>query len=54
MAIAEMQKLNVAALAYDRDKILNSLQWTGATEIKLHSEVEIGRASCRERVFITV
>lgn len=41
MAIAEMQKLNVAALAYDRDKILNSLQWTGATEIKLHSEVEL-------------
>ncbi len=36
-----MQKLNVAALAYDRDKILNSLQWTGATEIKLHSEVEL-------------
>ncbi len=35
-----MQKLNLAALAYDRDKILNSLQWTGATEIKLHSEAE--------------
>ncbi|MDE7453270.1 MAG: V-type ATP synthase subunit I [Clostridia bacterium] len=40
MAVAEMQKLNLAALNYDRDKILNSLQWTGATEIKLHTEAE--------------
>ncbi|MDE6868061.1 MAG: V-type ATP synthase subunit I [Clostridia bacterium] len=41
MAVAEMQKLNLAALAYDRDKILNSLQWTGATEIKLHPAAEL-------------
>ncbi|MDE5943894.1 MAG: hypothetical protein K2H30_06795 [Clostridia bacterium] len=38
MAVAEMQKLNLVALSYDRDKILNSLQWTGATEIKHHTE----------------
>lgn len=40
MAVAEMQKLNLAAMSYDRDKILNSLQWTGATEIKLHTDAE--------------
>ena len=40
MAVVEMSKLNLIALSYDRDKILNSLQRTQATEIKLHSETE--------------
>lgn len=35
-----MSKLNLIAMSYDRDKILNSLQRTQATEIKLHSETE--------------
>lgn len=35
-----MRKLNLIAMSYDRDKILNSLQRTQATEIKLHSETE--------------
>ena len=40
MAIAEMQKLNLVALSYDRDGILNALQRTGAVEVTLPSEVE--------------
>ena len=40
MAIAEMQKLNLVALSYDKDGILNALQRTGAVEVKLHAEVE--------------
>lgn len=40
MAIAKMSKLNLVAMSYDRDGILNSLQRTGATEIKLHYEAE--------------
>ena len=40
MAVVEMSKLNLIAMSYDRDKILNSLQRTQATEIKLHSETE--------------
>ena len=35
-----MSKLNLIAMSYDRDKILNALQRTQATEIKLHSETE--------------
>ena len=35
-----MQKLNLVAMSYDRDKVLNALQRTGATEIKHHSEAE--------------
>lgn len=35
-----MQKLNLAALCYDRDAILNALQRTGAVEIKAHAEAE--------------
>jgi V/A-type H+-transporting ATPase subunit I len=35
-----MKKLNLVAISYDRDKILNALQRTGAAEIKEHSEVE--------------
>ncbi|MDE7167219.1 MAG: hypothetical protein K2O28_00025 [Clostridia bacterium] len=40
MAVAEMQKLNLVAMSYDKDKILNALQKTGATEIKTHYEAE--------------
>lgn len=35
-----MQKLNLVAMSYDRDRILNALQKTGAAEIKTHYEVE--------------
>lgn len=34
MAIAEMRKLNIAAMGYDRDAVLDALQRTGAAEIK--------------------
>ena len=40
MAVVEMSKLNLVAMSYDRDKILNALQRTQATEIKLHAETE--------------
>ena len=35
-----MSKINLVGMSYDRDKILNALQRTQATEIKLHSETE--------------
>lgn len=35
-----MSKLNLVAMDYDRDKVLNAMQKTGATEIKLHSDAE--------------
>ena len=35
-----MSKINLVGMSYDRDKILNALQKTQATEIKLHSETE--------------
>ncbi len=35
-----MQKLNLVAMSYDRDAILNALQETNAVEVKLHSEEE--------------
>ena len=38
MAVAEMLKLNLAAMSYDRDGILNALQRSGAAEIKKHCE----------------
>ncbi len=41
MATAKMKKLNLAAMAYDRDAILNALQKTGATEVKLKKEDEL-------------
>ncbi|MBD5632241.1 MAG: V-type ATP synthase subunit I [Clostridia bacterium] len=40
MALAEMGKLNLIAMSYDRDAVLNALQRTGATEIKLQKETE--------------
>ena len=35
-----MSKLNLVAMSYDRDRLLNALQRTGATEVKTHYEVE--------------
>ena len=35
-----MSKLNLAAMNYDRDCILNALQRTRAAEIKLHYDAE--------------
>lgn len=40
MAVAEMQKLNLVAMSYDRDEVLNALQRTGAVELKTHYEAE--------------
>ena len=40
MAVAEMRKLNLVAMSYDRDEILNALQRTGAAEIKSHTCTE--------------
>lgn len=40
MAVAEMSKLNLVAMSYDRDRLLNALQRTGATEVKTHYEAE--------------
>lgn len=40
MAIAEMRKLNLVAMSYDKDAILNALQRTGAVEITLHKDAE--------------
>ena len=40
MAVVEMGKLNLVGMSYERDGILNALQRTNATEVKLHSETE--------------
>ena len=40
MAIAEMRKLNLVAMSYDKDSILNALQRTGAAEVVLHAPTE--------------
>ncbi len=40
MAIAEIGKLNLIAMSYEKDAVLNALQRTGATEIKLLKETE--------------
>ena len=40
MAIAEMSKLNLVAVASERDKILNALQRTRAAEVKTHTVLE--------------
>lgn len=40
MAIAEMRKLNLVAMSYDKDAILDALQRTGAVEITLHKDAE--------------
>ncbi len=38
--IAKMRKLNLAALSYDRDAVLNALQRTNAVELKEDSQTE--------------
>ena len=40
MAIAKMQKLNLVAMSYDKDAILNALQRTGAVEVVTRTEAE--------------
>ena len=40
MAIVKMQKLNLIAMSYDKDIVLNALQRTGAVEVTLHAETE--------------
>ncbi len=40
MAIAEMRKLNLVGMSYDKDAILNALQRTGAAEVVLHAQTE--------------
>lgn len=40
MAIAEMGKLNLVAMSYERDKILNALQKTRAVEVKTQTLLE--------------
>ena len=40
MAIAEMKKLSLVAMAYDQDAILNALHQTNAVQITLHQDVE--------------
>ena len=44
-----MIKLNLAGMSYEKDKVLDAMQKTGATEVKLHSEAEnteIMQADC--------
>ena len=47
--IAEMKKLNLAAMSYDREKVLNALQRTGAAEVKCHTPVESVSPRSEER-----
>ena len=52
MAVAEMSKLNLVAMSYDKDSVLNALQRTNAAEVKLHYEAENTvalTADCEER-----
>jgi V/A-type H+-transporting ATPase subunit I len=35
-----MRKINLVALSYDRDKILDALQKTGAVEVKTHTHID--------------
>lgn len=56
MAVAEMRKLNLAAMGYDRDAVLDALQRTGAAEIKdcdLQGDLQklcVDRENVRERL----
>lgn len=40
MAVAEMRKLELVAMTYEKDALLNALERTGAVELTLHSETE--------------
>ena len=40
MAIVKMRKLNLVAMSYDKDALLNALQRTNVAEVSLHSTAE--------------
>ena len=40
MSIVNMRKLNLVAMSYDKDAILNALHRTNAAEVTLHEETE--------------
>ena len=40
MAIVKMRKLNIVAMSYDKDALLNALHRTNAAEVTLHAETE--------------
>ena len=40
MAIVKMRKLNLIAMSYDKDRILNALHRTNAAEVTLHPDAE--------------
>lgn len=40
MAIVKMRKLNLVAMSYEKDAVLNALQKTGAVEVTLHAGLE--------------
>lgn len=40
MAIVNMRKLNIVAMSYDKDALLNALHRTNAAEITLHAETD--------------
>ena len=40
MAIAKISKLNLVAMSYDKDAILNALSRSNAVEVKTHTETE--------------
>lgn len=47
--VVEMKKLNLVAMAYDRNDILNALERTGAVEVKQHAPSEYAHAlSCEK------
>ncbi len=51
MAIVKMRKLNLVAMAYDQDEILDALQRTNAAEVSVHKDVEntvIVESECEE------
>lgn len=48
MAVAEIGKLNLVAMSYDKDALLNALHRTGAVEIKLHTQTESTVALCAD------
>ena len=40
MAIVKMRRLNLVAMAYDKDAVLNALHRTGAVEVVEHADTE--------------
>ncbi len=45
MAIAKISKLNLVAMSYDKDSILNALSRSNAVEVKTHKETEYATIS---------